>query len=60
MMQPVIERIILDDSLPKVMCNSETKKMEIVHMYQYGDTFYVSREVFEKAKEKWMVEKNDR
>ena len=60
MMTPVLAKIILDESLPRVMCNPETKKMEVVHMYQYGDTFYVSQEVFEKAKEKWMVEENDR
>lgn len=59
-MKPVLAKIIQTDKLPTTILNHETKKMEIVHMYQYEDTFYVSQEVFEKAKEKWGVEENDR
>lgn len=39
--------------LPLKQLNEETGKMGIVHMIQKDDVFYVSYEVFEKAKEEW-------
>lgn len=53
MMKTALIKIVPSNILPLKQLNKKTGKMEIVYAIQDGDAFYVSQEVFEKAKEEW-------
>ena len=47
-----LTRIKIDPELPYDRYNLKTQKWETIMMYQIGETFYVTLEVYDKLKER--------